>query len=276
MGVSRSDEYAERVMAIVRPRYLVKLAVAGAVDGTTAVRAINYDPTMFDTIQAQHLAKSPVKISSVAVKRQHNSDSHQIVVGKRSKITTSSSHIDDNIPPFDEAMFMIAKYVQDYIDKAINVKVKVVKLGDMEEVNKDGQVLRKRNVLVADNSGVLTIVLWEKSVNDLILGCSYTIVGARVKKYFDSIYISLASTTLLLVTEDIGDVKDITVPHVEPDCKSTSRAITGNIIGCKDVQVYDACLFCKNRLVCPSLTEITACTSCSAYVKIVQCQKDVL
>ena len=31
MGVSRSDECAERVMAIVRPRYLVKLAVAGAV-----------------------------------------------------------------------------------------------------------------------------------------------------------------------------------------------------------------------------------------------------
>ena len=31
MGVSRSDEYAERVMAIVQPRYLVKLAVAGAV-----------------------------------------------------------------------------------------------------------------------------------------------------------------------------------------------------------------------------------------------------
>ena len=33
VGVSRSDECAERVMAIVRPRYLVKLAVAGAVDG---------------------------------------------------------------------------------------------------------------------------------------------------------------------------------------------------------------------------------------------------
>ena len=31
MGVSRSDECAERVMAIVQPRYLVKLAVAGAV-----------------------------------------------------------------------------------------------------------------------------------------------------------------------------------------------------------------------------------------------------
>ena len=29
--MSRSDEYAERVMAIVQPRYLVKLAVAGAV-----------------------------------------------------------------------------------------------------------------------------------------------------------------------------------------------------------------------------------------------------
>ena len=36
MGVSRSDECAERVMAIVRPRYLVKLAVAGAVS-TAAV-----------------------------------------------------------------------------------------------------------------------------------------------------------------------------------------------------------------------------------------------
>ena len=32
MGVSRSDECAERVMAIVQPRYLVKLAVAGAVN----------------------------------------------------------------------------------------------------------------------------------------------------------------------------------------------------------------------------------------------------
>ena len=31
MGVSRSDECAERVMAIVQPRYLVKLAVAGTV-----------------------------------------------------------------------------------------------------------------------------------------------------------------------------------------------------------------------------------------------------
>ena len=31
MGVSRSDECAERVLAMVRPRYLVKLAVAGTV-----------------------------------------------------------------------------------------------------------------------------------------------------------------------------------------------------------------------------------------------------
>ena len=142
---------------------------------------------MFDTIQAQHLAKSPVKISSVAVKRQHDSDSHQIVVSKRSKITTSSSHINDNIPPFDEAMFMKAKDVQDYTahaDKTINIKVKVVKLGDVQEVNKDGQVLRNRNVLVADTSGVLTILLWEKSVNDLILGHSYTIVGALIASIY--------------------------------------------------------------------------------------------
>ena len=110
------------VEGIIKSLTPVKTSQAGnkyynftLVDGTTAVRAINYDPTMFDTIQAQHLAKSPVKISSVAVKRQHHSDSHQIVVGKRSKITTSSSHIDDNIPPFDEAMFMKAKDVQDYI-----------------------------------------------------------------------------------------------------------------------------------------------------------------
>ena len=31
MGVPRSDECAERVLAIVQPRYLVKLAVAGAI-----------------------------------------------------------------------------------------------------------------------------------------------------------------------------------------------------------------------------------------------------
>ena len=36
-----------------------------------------------------------------------------------------------------------------------------------------------------------------------------------------------------------------------------------------------ACFVRIYRLVCPSLTEITACTSCSAYVKIVQCQKDM-
>ena len=31
MGVSRSDDCAEHVLVIIRPRYLVKLAVAGAV-----------------------------------------------------------------------------------------------------------------------------------------------------------------------------------------------------------------------------------------------------
>ena len=37
MGVSRSDECAERVLAIVLPRYLVKLAVAGAVSGANSL-----------------------------------------------------------------------------------------------------------------------------------------------------------------------------------------------------------------------------------------------
>ena len=43
MGVSRSDECAERVIAIVQPRYLVKLAVAGAVPLVCRIEATEPD-----------------------------------------------------------------------------------------------------------------------------------------------------------------------------------------------------------------------------------------
>ena len=123
------------------------------VDGSKAVRAVNFDTTTHGEMREKCFKKEPIKLSSVTIKRQRCSDGHEIVMNKRSKINSSCATFQDDIPGPEEAMF---KKIRDLdVDKVINIKIKVIKLADIEEVTKDGQILKKWSVSVVDSSGIL-------------------------------------------------------------------------------------------------------------------------
>ena len=175
--------------------------------GSNAVRAVNFDATNYDELRTVCFNKEPVRLGPVAIKRQRSSDGYEVVLSKRCKITSSTAQFDDNIPDMEESMF---KKIEDIIndckvEDCINVRVKVVKLGEIDEVSKDGQLLKKRSVSVADSSGIMDVLLWQQSVDDLKLNCSYKLIGVRVKKYMESIFLSMSTSTVVQISEDIGN-----------------------------------------------------------------------
>lgn len=128
------------------------------------------------------------------------------MLSKKSKIASSCAKIQDDVPGPDDSMFRNIEEIKNSdVDSAINVRVKIVKLGDVQEVTKDGQILKKRAVSVADNTDVIDVLLWQQSVNDLMLNSSYNMIGIKVKKYMDNIFLSPISSTLVQITEDISE-----------------------------------------------------------------------
>ena len=266
------------IEGIVKPLTPIKTSRAGTryynftlVDGSNAVRAVNFDSTNYDELHTVCFNKEPVHLGPVAIKRQRSLDGYEVVLSKRCKITSSMAQFDDNIPDMEESMF---KKIEDIIndckvEDCINVRVKVVKLGEIDEVSKDGQLLKKQSVSVADSSGIMDVMLWQQSVDDLKLNCSYKLIGVRVKK---SIFLSMSTSTVVQISEDIGNAMLATdIDSVKPH----KAAVTvGEIIGCDNVQVYHSCCFCKGRLNTPS-NDIATCTSCEATCRVSKCSKEI-
>ena len=253
------------------------------VNGTCAVRAVNFNDSSHSQLLAFNSSKRPVKIYPVSVKRQRTTAGYEIVASKHSKFTESGhvKDITDQVPDIDSDMFIELRNISALsVDEEVNIKIKVTKLAEIEEIKKEGKILRKRDVTIADSTAAVPLVLWENNVNQLELLQSYHIIGAKIKQYLDTVYISLTSSTTIRIVDNIGTVAAVdsacmhasTSTQQEPSIQSS--IVIGEIIGCRDFDIYYSCIYCKGRLCSAEprdeVPEYMVC-SCSAYVKVAKC-----
>ena len=151
-------------------------------------------------------------------------------------------------------------------NQRVVVNVKVLEVDAVEEVTKKGswRSLDKQEVLVADHSEVIRVVLWEKDVNRMEKGKSYCLHSVNTRTYQDRVYLSVSDCTSIKEIADIGEV-------AEPDCeeeRSRSTAVgenfIGNIVSVTSVDVYKSCMACSGKVVINSSGDLACCTKCNA------------
>lgn len=144
----------------------------------------------------------------------------------------------------------------------LSVQVKVIRLN---EVQKDGIMLKKRTVVIADSTGTCYLSLWENSVDCLEQD---RLINVKAKVFSENVHLTLTSSTVMHI---IGDISDVHIAEVKPS--NVHKVTTGKIIGCKNVNVFHSCLFCAGKLREPH-NQVTICTVCGASLKVSCCPKD--
>ena len=92
-------------------------------------------------------------------------------------------------------------------------------------------------------------------------------------------YISLATSTIIQIIDDIGDVATtcaMIIHAAEPGHgvanQLTTDIITGKILGYRNVDIYSSCCYCKNRV--HTNVDAVVCPSCAAYVNVAACKQE--
>lgn len=242
------------------------------VQGSSAIGGVSFDADSHSAMQDMHLSKQSVKLSPVTVKRQRDSSGYEVIVNKKSKLSESSNKIEDLVPEMDNSLFTKIKDVRKAagpnLENLFTIKIKVVQLYGVQEIEKDGKLLKKRDVLIADDSGVINLLLWQNSIDHLQVGHSYNLINVKAKEYIDDVYITLTNSSVVHIIDNIGDVSTQPTPGT-----IATTTITGEIVGCNNVESFRSCLFCKGKLYQPR-SEVTTCTSCSAAVRVSKCPND--
>ncbi len=248
------------------------------VNGDDAIPGVSFETGCHLEFQSAMLtSKSPVKISGVSIKRRPDSTGSEVIFSKRSKLTSidGDSTIEDNIPDYSDAMFTkISTIVTLNCGSTVNVRIKVIALGSIEEVTKDGESLKLRNIVLADQSGTIRLSLWQNSVDQFKEQQCYCIFQATIRSYLDIKLLSLTTESIVNISQDIGDVY-----NAEPatqSCKSSAdfcETSKGRIIGCSSVNVFFSCLFCKGNIGTnySAMSDLTVCKCCSACIRVSDC-----
>ena len=239
------------------------------VDGSNAVGGVCFDPESHSTMKDMYQNKTTIKLAPVVIKRQRDSSAVEIVANKKSKLMKSESMISDDVPDPDRSMFTSLKDVQAESDNTFNVQVKVVRLDDVEEIQKDGVMLKKRTVVIADSTATCHLSLWENNIDCLEQDRSYRLINVKAKVFSENVHLTLTSSTVMHIIDDIGDVHT----EVKPSNLHKVTCTTGEIVGCKNVNVFHSCLFCAGKLRDPH-NQVTICTVCGASLKVSCCPKD--
>ena len=82
---------------------------------------------------------------------------------------------------------------------------------------------------------------WPSNIDCLEHDRSYCLINVKAKVFFENVHLTL---TVMHIIDDIGDV------HTEVKPSNLHKVIctTGEIVGCKNVNMFHSCLFCAGKL----------------------------
>lgn len=152
------------------------------------------------------------------------------------------------------------------VGQEVNVCGKVVKVNDVSSVKKkDGKELKKQDTIIGDHKGACRLVLWESDVNKLEEGKSYKVSHVLVREYGTVKYLSFASKSVCVLTDDVGDV----IEDADEDLDG-GLEIKGEIVAVISSSEYNSCRFCHSKVEMEGGT-IVKCIKCHSVMKVAGC-----
>ena len=129
------------------------------------------------------------------------------------------------------------------LEQLVSIKAHVVEVANVKQIETHSKnSLKKQDVLVADTTNYIKVVLWEDHVNSLAQGKTYVLENFRLNKNYNERYLNTAKGEefKFKVTSDFAE------PVVEPD-QPLSKECT--IPRCKVVGVLEAIkqVYCVSR-----------------------------
>ena len=188
-------------------------------DNTSSVRLVGFTPQQQVKLENMHKNKSPVEFLDCVIKDSRHGVGYDIMLKSNTKITSSPKKLDmDTItsstlqskPITLDTLFSLHQY------ERVTVNIKVLELQNIEEVGP--AKTRKRNIIVADATATTTLVVWEKYVDALEKGKSYTLEHFHVKEFKNKKNLSMPKTDFHIV--QIDDLKNA-VMDIPPDDDKT-------------------------------------------------------
>ncbi len=155
------------------------------------------------------------------------------------------------------------------VNQLVTVTCKVIKLGDICDMQSKSKTLKKQDCTVSDHEDTIRLVLWEDNCGRLKEGESYRLEKFRVREYGSIKYLSMSEDACIEKLDDIGEVVN---------CDGTDEIVEGNeviegeIIAVLDITEYDSCLICQGK-VQRSNSISGECTKCKANIKMSRLKK---
>ena len=231
--------------------------------GDKSVRAVCYSPEKRAELHALASTRSPIKLDKY--KRPNNRDDDFVITKFTKIVPIDKKEIDFS---FSEELtttatgkpLNISAIQKVAAEQLIFIKAKVVSLsGAKVQSTRYGQ-LKKQDVVLADPTAHIKLVLWGDYVDTLQLNKTYTLNNVRVKFTKYEHYLNSPKNEEMKATE----VTSYTVPLVEyEDEVGTSSTVNGIILGVQQTSKSLCCISCQKRTVNITTTDKAVCQSCN-------------
>lgn len=224
------------------------------------IRAVCFSPEKRPELQAVAATKSPVKIKNY---KQSNND--DLTITKFTKITPLDNKDVDFAYSEELSSIGTGKPVgilsipKLAAEQLIVVKGKVVKVSGVKMLSTRYGKLKKQDVVIADPTAHVKVVLWGDHVNALQLDQTYTLNNVRVKSTKFEHYLNTPRN------EDFTaiDAAPFTTPVIEyEDDVDTTSTVNGTILGVQNTSKSLGCNNCQKRAVDIIAPHKAVCQSC--------------
>ena len=150
----------------------------------------------------------------------------------------------------------------------ISITAKAVLVSDQEQVY-NGKV--KQDVKLADTTGSTCLVLWESDVGKLQQGVSYCFSGLVVRTYNNKKCYSMHQDVTYEIVDDLNDIESDD-DTADPEIKQFQHA---SVVAVVQLDIYRACLSCKQKVDESSSAVLGHCTQCSTLQRLDKCQRNL-
>lgn len=236
-------------------------------DPSSSIKAICFDASLYYSFEAM----KTYCIENFKIKKafgyQSDNCPMQIVIDQECKVEISLVQFEVN-----KKMFCIKQIIRKEAAnvRCFNVNAKIISINEVETVGKSPNQKQKRDVILGDGTGCITLVLWrEKALtfefekNDII---SVENVGTSV--FNNKINLSQTSETVIKIIND-DELENVEVVGFhKAETASVITSVTSNIIGVKDFKVTSPCVNCRNQITLENNgsqqepMDVIECSSC--------------
>lgn len=235
---------------------------------SNVVRGVCYSPEKRSKLKETQQKKIAVTIDNVQASiAKRRASEQEYTIKKKSRITPSTVQFPYN-DSFSQTTFPIIDIDDISNYQAINVNAKVLSVGKQSTIRVRGKTLVKVDVIIADETASIKLVLWENNFT-LVENNTYAMNDVTVRTFNDSKYLTTTKYSTIIQIDDLKRTAPATAQQY------------GKTITAKTIAVHlthsQICPFCNNKIQSPSAASVaTKCTGCSLTVLNTQLQNSTL